>query len=586
MLSHSGKPIAVVVSGLCLLTLFVASGVAQTPRETQLHQMSQVVGSNRAVTGFLKNLNIPFKSDTVYVFLVPPMTAARIEGAINPFIKLLRKAGVKSDIITLAVSEKRRAAQAYLRRRAFSSDYNLAVDTGFLRSFVFSAGMLQVPFAAKFAVKSGEMLSSYSLMGVTDTATVRWFISDTSRPKAERPSSVQPRMTRIKTDTYKPAVARRQKFLDTDEYPLSTTYEVSVNPSGTRFAFWDKLTYYVYVFDLSTGKLVSALHPDSSEEMEFISLPPAMYQSLKQMNMVNPMYLTQFFTDDTTLLITASLPAISMTVTNNDTNVGISNSPVVIRKSITSNTALGYVSFQAFPDSIPGTYVHGSASFVPEGGLVFLPYIRGWPQGTQLLDESTPADENPFTDQFYERNTYQFASYSLDGKFAGFWGRLAPRFEALRLGYLSHGGLVRFHGGKYYLCDRYSGTMYAYDQTAALRDSVMVFEEPPAVDLGIDRSKEPLRYLLETFKENFKGRFVDFLVTDDYCYALVLWDESQPIVYKVGLRDHITKKYALPAKYQGKEAKHYLLRNTPTGVVTASLLESGDETWYCEFKLP
>jgi hypothetical protein len=320
--------------------------------------------------------------------------------------------------------------------------------------------------------------------------------------------------------------------------------------------------------------------------MKFISLPPDAYRAMKQMNLVNPMYLTQFFSDDTTLLITASLPAISMTVTNNDTNVGISNSPVVIRKSITSNTALGYVSFQSFPDNTPGSYVHGRASFVPAGGLMFLPYSRGWPQGTQLLDESTPADANPFTEEFYARNTYQFAAYSLDGRFAGFWGRLAPRFEALRLGYLSDGGLVRFHGGKYYLSDQYSGKIYAYDRDASLVDSIGLFVEPPLVVPAIDRTKEPERYILEAFKQNFKARVVDFLVTDDYCYALLLWNENQPIVYKVGRKDHSTHRYALPDRFEGKEARHYLLRQTPAGVVTTSLLESPDETYYCEFNLP
>ena len=151
---------------------------------------------------------------------------------------------------------------------------------------------------------------------------------------------------------------------------------------------------------------------------------------------------------------------------------------------------------------------------------------------------------------------------------------------------MSHGGLVRSRKGKYYLSDQYSGKIYAYNKDAALVDSVTVFDDPPLVVPAIDRSKEPERYLLETFKQNFKARIVDFLVTDDYCYALVLWDESQPIVYKVGLKDHSIRKYALPARYEGKEAKHYLLRETPTGVSTVSLLESGDDTWYCEFKLP
>jgi hypothetical protein len=571
---------------LCLLTPLVTRGATQSPRETQLHQMIQVENSNKAVSQFLRGLHVPFKSDTVYLFMVPPMTAARIEGAISPFIRHLRKAGVNSDIITLAISGKKRAAEAYLKRRAFTSDYNLVTDEKLLNSFVFSAGNLQTPFVAKFSVKSGDMLSSYSLMGSTDSATVAWFIADLSKPKAKRPVSEKPRTTMIETDAYKPAVARRLKLADTDEYPLSTTYYVSVNPSGTRFALWDKLSYNVYVFDLGTGRLLNSLFPDSAEEMKFIAVPPPMYQGLKRNNIVNSMYLNQSFCDDATLLITASLPSITMAVTNNDTNVSVANSPVFIRKGIADNRPLGYVNIQHLPDGIPGAFSHGGASLIPKDGLMFLPYLKGWPSGTEVLNDSTPPQDNPFADEFYQKDLYQFAAYTLDGAFAGMWGRLSPRFEALRLGYLSHGGLVKSRDGKYYLSDQYSGKTYVYNKDASLHDSIKVFDDPPLVFPDIDRTKEPLRYLLETFKQNFRARIVDFLVTDDYCYALVLWDESQPIVYKVGLKDNTARKYALPARFEGKEAKHYLLRETPSGITTVSLLESGDETWYCEFKIP
>jgi hypothetical protein len=570
---------------LCLITPLVVRAI-ETPRETQLHQMSQLENSNKTVTQFLKGLDVPFKSDTVYAFIVPPMTAARIEGGINPFIRLLRKAGVKTDIVTLAVSSRKRAAQKYLQRRAFTSDYSLAVDTAFLKSFVFSAGILEVPFVTKFSVSTGEMLSSYSLMGTVDSTTAAWFVSDISKPKEKRPAVEKPTAARVRTDAYKVAATRLVRLVDTEAYPLSMTYSVAINPSGTRLAYWDKLTYYVYVFDLNTGELVNALHPDSNEEMTFISVPPPVYQTLKQFNIVNPMYLDESFCDDTTLLVSASLPSISMKVTDNDTNIAVNNSPVLIRKTINSNVALGYVSFKPLPESVKGGYTHSSPSFVNEEGLIFLPFIKGWPSGSQLLDEKTPPEDNPYSDEFYRRDIYQFASFDTAGRFTGLWGSLSPRLQALRLGYVSHGGLVRSHDDKYYLCDQCSGTIFVYDKTATLKDSVRVFEEQPTVDLGIDRYKEPERYLLETFRQNFRARVVDFLVTDDYLYALLLWDENQPVVYKVGLRNQRPHKYALPSRFEGKEVKHYLLRQTPSGIVTVSLPESGDQTWYCEFKVP
>ena len=200
-------------------------------------------------------------------------------------------------------------------------------------------------------------------------------------------------------------MARRVRLAGTDEHPMSTTYYVSVNPSGTRLAFWDKLSYNVYVFDLGTGRLLSSLFPDSTEEMKFIDVPQPAYHWMKQNNIVNSMYLNQFFCDDTTLLIIALLPSITMAVTNNDTNFSVANSPVFVRKGISDNRPLGYANIQRLPDGIQGRFSHGGASLVPEAGLIFLPYNKGWPQGSELLNDSTPPEDNPFADEFYQART-------------------------------------------------------------------------------------------------------------------------------------------------------------------------------------
>lgn len=582
--SRRGRVLALLL--LVLFIAFFARGLSQTAQEKQLHQLHQIENSNKTVARFFKSLNIPYKSDTVYVFIVPPMNAARVEGGICPFVNLLRKAGVRADIITLAVFNRKRAAERYLQRRAFASDYNLVADEKLLNSFVFSAGSLLVPFITKFCVKSGELLSSYSLLGTIDSATVAWFITDLSKPKAKKPVSKRAQITRRKTEAFRPGVGKRLKLLDSDEYPLSTSYYASVNSSGTSFSLMDNLTNYIYVFDLNTGKLLSVLFPDSGEQKMFIDVPEGLYQWLKRNNVVNSMYFSHDFCDDTTLVIAASLPRVTMDVTGNDTNLRYYNAAVLIKKNILNNNLISVASFQSLPDTIRGRFSHTGASFVQGGGLVFLPFDKGWPSGSQLLDENTPRDENPFTDEFYQRNVYQFAVYTFDGKFVGLWGRLGDRFERLRLGYYPRGGLVRFGDGRYYLSDHYSGKIYCYNQDAALDDSITVFDDPPLAIPAIDRSQDPERYLIEAFKQNFRARIVDFLVTQDFCYALLLFDENQPVVYRVGLKDRSIRRFALPARFEGKEAKHYLLRETPSGVVVTSLLESPDETFYCEFRIP
>jgi len=570
---------------LVLLTIPFACGLSQIAWEKQLHQLYQIENSNKTVARFFKSLNIPYKSDTVFVFIVSPMTAARIEGVINPFIRLLRKAGVKADIITLVVYNKRRAAEMYLQRRHFVSDYNLVTDEKFLNSFVFSAGILEVPFIAKFCIRSGEVLSSYSLLGTTDSATVAWFISDLSKPKIKRPVSKRPREAPMKGNVYKPVIGKRIKLSDSDEFPLSTSDYLSVNPSGSCVSLRDNLTNYIYIFDLTTGRLLNVLFPDSSEEAMFVNVPVPVYQWLKQNNVVNSMYFSHGFCDDTTLIITASLPKVVMEVTGADTSVGYHNVPVLIKKNILDNKPISCARFQSFPDTVLGGFSHIAASFEPRSNLVFVPFHKGWPSGNKLLDEDTPREENPFADEFYQRNVYQLAVYNVTGEFVRFLGALNERFERLRLGYFVADGLVRKFGDRYWLSDRYSGKIYSYNQDLVLNDSITVFDEPPPVIPAIDRREEPLRYLLETFKLNFKRRIVDFLITQDFCYVLFL-EENQPVVYRLSLEAKRGRRFVLPRHFENKEAKYYLLRETKSGIVTISFLESPDETFYCEFQIP
>ncbi|MEO0004610.1 MAG: hypothetical protein ABIK49_01215 [candidate division WOR-3 bacterium] len=576
---------------LPLLMLLFSFALAQIPREMQLHQMSQIEGTNREVRHFFEGLNIPYKSDTVYVFVVPPMIAARVEGAINPFIYYLRKQGVKQDIILLAVSNKKRAAEKYLARRNFAADYQRVVGENFLNSFGFSVGILEVPFVTKFALSTGELLASYALLADIDSSTVASFISDFSKPRGERISKAAALKPHERYERYKPIFNRRVKLYDTEEYPLSITYYISINPSGTQLALMDHMTYFIYIFDLTTGRLLNVLYPDSGEEQRFINLPPEVILMLKQMNMINPMYFSHRFSDDSTLLITASLPNMRMEieVVDNDTAVNYyyANEPVLIKKGALSNQLRTCVSFHHLPDTVQGEFSHTIATIIPQTGLVFAPFKKGWPQGSEMLDEDHASlESNPFTVEFYQRDVHQFAVFDTTGKFYRFLGRLNKQFEDLKLGYLVSEDYVRFQNERYYTTDRYTGNVYIYDRNLTLMDSITIFENPAPVIPGIDFSKEPLEYMLETFKTNFKRRIIDFQVTSNCCYALIT-EENQPVLYKKDLKQNRLRKFLLPSQFGKETAKYYLLRETERDVLAIALLESPiGETFYCELKLP
>ncbi len=577
----------------CFLLLSVLIAVTVSGgslREMQTDRISQVINSNKVVACFLRSLPVPYRTDTAYIFIIDPMRAPRIEGGINAFIYYLRKGGVKSDIITLVITSRKRAAEKYLQRKNFTADYNLVVNKGyesFLKSFVFNRGDFGVPFVAKFSVKTGQLLSSYSLGGTIDSASVAWFISDTTKPVAQRPVSADLPSVRVKTDPFMLRCERLLKLLSDDEHPISTSYWVSVAPSGRWLAFNDKLTNFIYIFDLNSGKLANVLHPDKSEYMLFCSSAPEhVYHFMNQSNMA--MYLGHCFFDDSTLLISASLPKVVPVIWEGDSEYGFYNMPVFIKKGVhDNNKLLNYVVIQSLPDTVPGSVLHSQPSFLLQAGLIFLPYSRGWPRGNQTLSEKIIPRENPFTDEFYRQPLYLFAAYRPSGEFSGFWGQLNARVQRLRLGYYWPGiKLAKFLDGKFYLSDGCSEKIYVYNQETSLIDSIEIFNAPPLVLPQVDRLKEPELYLSEAFKLNFRAEIKDFLVTSNWCYVLVLWNKNQPIVYKVGLSDPKTYKYALPIRYIGKEAKYYLLRETPSGVSVVSLLESSDETWYGEFKLP
>lgn len=546
--------------------------------------MLQVEGSNRAVASFLRSLGISFRTDTVYVFVVPPMVAARAEGAINPFAAHLRRAGTKADIVALAVYDRRRAAESFLRRRAFDCDYSRVAGTEFLRSFVFSAGMLQVPFVAKFVVSSGQMISSYSLLGATDSATAAWFIADTSKPRAKKPVPARPQLREVKGTPYHPVVTKRVRLHDSDEHPLSDCDYLCVNSPGTLLSLRDNLTNFIYVFDLDSGRMMNVLYPDSAEEAMFLEVPPAVHRLLKRMNVLNSMYFSHSFGDDSTLLIAASLPKVVLEVAGSDTNFGYYNAAVLVRKSVNSNRLVRCVKFQPLPDSVEGGYSHTSASIVDNGGQVFAPFSRGWPRGSQMLGESTPAAENPFLDEFYRRDNHGFAVFDSTGSFVRFVGRLGARFEQLRLGYLAADGLAKSSRGRLYLCDRYSGRIYSY-RGDTLDDSITVFDLPASVFPSVDRTREPLHFLLDAFKLNFPTRVVDFLVTQSHCFALLL-DHDRPILSWVALANRRGGRYVLPERFEDREIKYCLLRETESGSVLVALLVTPELTDYCEFQIP
>ncbi|MFO7649752.1 MAG: hypothetical protein R6X13_00220 [bacterium] len=541
-------------------------------------------GSEGSVAAQLAGLGVEFRTDIAYVFIVPPMNAARLEGGINPLIGHLRRAGINTDVLVLAISDRRRAAERYLMVRSFDSDHSLVVGSQFLNSFVFSSGELRVPYAAKFRVPTGEMLAAVALTGSFDSTAVALFLSDTSRPRSQRPG-IAASLARPARSVLRPRISRIVKLFDADSFPLSDASCMAVNPSRSLLALSDNLTNFVYVYSLASGSLVNVLRPDSSEETQFVDVPALVLQMLRQNNILNSMYFSCAFQDDTTLLVAASLPRVTQTASGDDLHVEYYNAPVIVTKSASAGRLASLALIQPLPDSVQGSYAHPDASFLPEHGLALMPFNKGWPSGSEMLSDSTPARLNPFREEFYERDAYQFAAFNLSGKFVRFWGRLSARFQKLRLGYSVGGGLARSDGSYCYLSDQSSGTIDCYDWSGELRDSIRFVDDPPPVRPATDWSSEPLAYLFDAYRLNVAIRVTDFAVSNGRCYVLYLSD-GQPAFSRLNMSTRRSRRFALPARLRNGVVKYSLLRPTPSGVIICGLIESPEETYYVEFAVP
>uniref|UniRef100_A0A7V4CIB7 Uncharacterized protein n=1 Tax=candidate division WOR-3 bacterium TaxID=2052148 RepID=A0A7V4CIB7_UNCW3 len=152
------------------------------------------------------------------------------------------------------------------------------------------------------------------------------------------------------------------------------------------------------------------------------------------------------------------------------------------------------------------------------------------------------------------------------------------------MGYFLCDGFVKFYGDKYYLTDRYSGIVHIYNQKFNLLDSIILFENSSLVSPSISYSKDPVGYLVEAYKKNFKRRILDFLLSDGFGYALIK-EEEQPVIYKINLKNNEVKKFLLPTRLKKEKISYHFIDKKEKDIILVALLDNPEETFYCEIKV-
>lgn len=575
-----------VFKDILLIFLLFPIFIFSQESEEKMYQIFQKENSDTLIVDFFKKTHIQFKSDTVYVLLLPPMGCPRCESVINPIISFLKRYDPNKDILIVAIYNKYKAARQYLKRRQFKSDYNIIASDQFLNSFILSVEPLLVPFLTKFNIKTGLLINSESLLGFTaDSSNVLKFVKSEYFPKRLY-SEISKETKYKKTDTLRTQylkesdfnVIKRLKLNDSEEFPLSKIINFTISPSGRYLSILDDLSLNIHIYDLQTGKFINIIYPDSVEEKTFIKVSEPIYQYMKQNNIINSMYLNNSFYNDTILVITASLPKVVM----EGENIGYYNEAVLILKNINKNQSHTITTFSQLPDT---NFVlsHTVAQFIYGDSLIYIPITKGWPAKGTTIIHNISRSENPFDNDFYNFAP-QCAVYNLKGKFIKYVGKLDKGIENLKLGYIANTPIIKKFNNSYWMTDRISGMIHRYDDPMMDNQlyEISVFENDlkPA---DINFYERPLDYIMETYKRNYKKQIIDFLIYNHMIYSLIKENE----LFYVAIIDYgtknITKKY-LPKYFEGVELNNFKLGIGENALKLITLLEKQDETYYIEIK--
>jgi len=535
--------------------------------ETDLHQIRQIDGTNNHIIDFFNLTDVFFITDTAYCILIPPMKCSRCEGVINPFIYELKKAEPEALIIVMAFYPKTGALNKYLMERQFRADHTIAsTDLSFLKNFYFSTDEMQVPYITKFNMGTGDLIIGKSTLGLEmNKGFVRW-IRSFSEPMIKHvpvtaiSEDQQLSVPEIEVNSLNFPVLKPEKEIvlgEEEGYPISRVQFPAFNQELSCFSFMDELSYKIYLYLISRAGMVfvEAIEPGEKEEKLFIhkSVNDTLYKLLQKMNIINTMYFSSTFIDDT-IIVTSSLPFIFFEDTAME-ELAYYNRSTYLYRSIEGDSIVRHIAPEYLPDT-NYTFEHLNTQFVDQGKLICLPVSKGWPiSGTEMLSEVEPED-NPFLPAFYKHKPIM-AIYDNKGNFLHYFGNLPSEYEDHHLGYSYSRPMITSHQGMYWYADKFLGKIYGIRKLTQHKPSqtINVFDIPD-YQSNTNQDLQPLKYIKD-YKKVFTQSILDFKVFDDTVYVATRHEDFF-FYKKYNTNGKLLSTHILPTVYDNMNASHFV----------------------------
>jgi len=584
-----------------MLTVYCFPGNVDTTsnyNDQDLHRIIQLKGTNETVKDYFTNNKIVSNSDYLIVIILPPMGCPRCEGLISPFLKDVNKFDSTLSTAIFVFYSKSKPIYQYLKERRYpADDFYIFTNNDFLDNFYLSSNSLQVPYFAKFNIKTGDLVLSKSTLGLDYNSDVgKSFVDakspcekyekDFGSPLSNQDETLSIRLNIDSLSEFKNNFLSNYKIFTVKEdenFLLSEIRRISFSEDLRYISFMDDLTnsiciyskedeYYRFVKNIRAGEYEDKLFYEKQ-------LGEAMFKFLKGMNIINSMFFNSEVFGDS-VIISTSLPEVFYEDKEAE-QIAYMNKIVFLIRSVNTAEISSYITLDTNFSTL--TFEHMNTRFFPEHDKIIIPVSKGWPvSGTGSAPENDPL-ENPFISEFYNF-TPGFAQFDMSGKFQKFIGSIDTIYAFYKLGYTYFKPLVKFYDSSFWLADSYSGTVRKYDiiKGEYSNGEAVLFSIPEIQKELITAQEGSIEYIksFNTFLNNY---IIDFVVLDNEVLSLVKSGSYYLLLRCSFIDNKILDQKIIPNKISDYNCKSLHIRKSGNKTLVLGVYESDLKSVIVEF---
>lgn len=544
---------------LSALFCFGVFGFSQTA-EGQLYYFQQYENTETALKTYLSDILYankinPEGIDNIYLNIIPPMSCPRCEGIVVEYNKTLQQQSAGKDfIINVVAYSKPAALDQYIAHQHFSGNILFRDSTKTLLSiFNTMNGAFAVPYITKVSLKSGRLISEYSVLGIEMSSDLVQAIraKQDFLPLVQRNNNQttneenQPINIAVYADSWQDAWNSRYINLPVDSFAVKDAdkipynYEFLLDKNARSLILSNFLNASFSLYSLNNKKIFvkkTDFIPTKAEDKMFVSkeISSEIYDYLLSINLPVSMYLNADFTGDN-VYIMSSLPKIFI-ITGSDSvaSLGYANQAVCLIKTKSGDLVRTILldSIQ-IPEQYDFDHTVG-VIFTKENTMAFR-LKKGWPAGGTT--SVPPSDErNPFLTDFY-KNTNSVLFYNLANKQVNVTSPIDSLYAKYKLGYFFSSPIEKNLNGTFYWTDKYMGKIYKLSQD--LKKQTLICD---LFDMKNTLQQMPyaenLEYI-ESYSKYFSRQILDFNISPKGLITALVSDKTHFYFYEINKKGEI-----------------------------------------------